>query len=228
MYAAALADLFAFGQGEDASTGEVPPRPHGWPRSGTDATSATAARDSRVDPDAGIVPAVRAGDETAFRQLFDRYVDRLIAFAVVLIHDRAAAQDIVADVFFALWRGRTTWTPERVSTYLFGAVRNRCYNHRNSVAARRETTLDDTPVPTLQSTAATADAAIDAAALTVRIEAVLTTLPPQRRAAALLRWREEMAFSEIAQALGISENAARLHVSRALKAVRYLLPNVNG
>src|SRR5688500_18872126 len=95
-----------------------------------------------ANSEAALISRIRAGNEAAFRELFDAYIDRLVDFANSLIDDRPAAQDIVADVFLALWRTRANWRPERIATYMFGAVRNRCYNHHSSKIARREVALE--------------------------------------------------------------------------------------
>lgn len=177
-------------------------------------------------PDATLAERVREGDHDAFRLLFDRYADRLMDFAIGFVHSRDAAQDVVADVFFALWRGHAEWLPDRVSTYLFAAVRHRCHTYRTRAHVRHEIDLsdlgDDDASAVVDATPLVIDR-LDEGALYARVEKVLDTLPPQRKAAAMLRWREGMGFDEIAHALQISENAARLQVSRALKVVRAAL-----
>lgn len=177
-------------------------------------------------PDAELAEQVRAGDHRAFRLLFERYADRLVDFAIGFVQTRETAQDVVADVFFAVWQGHVGWIPERVSTYLFAAVRNRCHNYRTRAHVRHEIELsefigDESSVEI--DPAPSASDLLDEAELYARVVQVLETLPPQRKAAAILRWREGLGFDEIAHTLRVSENAARLHVSRALKAVRAAL-----
>ena len=197
-----------------------------------DASNRMSARSDNTQvniPDAALAEQVRAGDHAAFRLLFDRYADRLIDFAVGFVHVRESAKDVVADVFFSVWLGHTAWIPERVSTYLFAAVRNRCHNYRTRAHMRHEIDLseltqDESSIEI--DPAPSASDLLDESELYARVQRVLDTLPPQRRAAAILRWREGMGFDEIARTLQISENAARLQISRALKAVRAALgPN---
>jgi RNA polymerase sigma-70 factor (ECF subfamily) len=179
--------------------------------------------DAQGVPDAVLAKYVRTGDHDAFKVLFDRYAARLVDFAIGLLHDRETAQDVVADVYFAIWRRRSEWIPDRVSTYLFAAVRNRCHTYRTSAHARHEVELSEMADDELSGNADPAPSVselMDEAELYARVQQVLETLPPQRKTAAILRWREGMSFSEIAHIMDISENAARLQVSRALKVVR--------
>ena len=45
-------------------------------------------------------------------------------------------------------------------------------------------------------------------------------LPPQQRAAVVLRYYEDLEYAEIAAILGVAEPTARSHVHRALAALR--------
>ena len=49
---------------------------------------------------------------------------------------------------------------------------------------------------------------------------VCAALPPQQRAAVVLRFYEDLDYSEIAQVLGVAEATARSHVHRGLTALR--------
>ena len=63
----------------------------------------------------------------------------------------------------------------------------------------------------------------DPAQLVVEADAVwrmCTALPPQQRAAVVLRFYEDLEYAEIAAILDIAEPTARSHVHRALAALR--------
>jgi RNA polymerase sigma factor (sigma-70 family) len=49
---------------------------------------------------------------------------------------------------------------------------------------------------------------------------VCGTLPPQQRAAVVLRYYEDLEYAEIAAILGVTQATARSHVHRALTAMR--------
>jgi RNA polymerase sigma-70 factor (ECF subfamily) len=65
-----------------------------------------------------------------------------------------------------------------------------------------------------------ADARLDAAALRAELETALEDLAPAVRVAVVLRVVEQLDYDELAARLGCSSQAARLRVSRGLRALR--------
>ena len=75
-----------------------------------------------------------------YQQIFNENFHRLIFHALRFVDDRAEAEDIVADVFFELWRNRDTVNLETgIVTYLYRAVSSRAHNvlRRKNVAEVR-------------------------------------------------------------------------------------------
>ncbi|MGH7718767.1 MAG: sigma factor, partial [Gemmatimonadaceae bacterium] len=74
--------------------------------------------------------SIRQDDTRAFESLFRAHHGRLCAFAYRYVLDRDAAEDVVEDVFLALWSQRERWEKaENAEAYLYAAVRNRAFNH---------------------------------------------------------------------------------------------------
>lgn len=177
--------------------------------------------------DVGLSVAVSGPDETrdraAFEQIFRATLDPLIDFAVTLGLSRAEAQDVVSDVFLNIWRNRAQWRPVHIRAYLFGAVRRRACNER-TIAKRDVDILS--AMEDASYSAVFIDSSLSPAETTEnkdlfsRIDTVMATLPPMRRAVVTLRLREQLSYAEIAQVFGISENSAQAHVSRAIKAIK--------
>jgi RNA polymerase sigma factor (sigma-70 family) len=71
-----------------------------------------------------------------------------------------------------------------------------------------------------QDDAAAADARVDAQARRAELEAALAALSPAVREAVVLRAVEQLDHREIASRTGCSPQAARLRVSRGLRALR--------
>lgn len=72
-----------------------------------------------------------------FSRIFTRYREPFTGIAASYIHDRAAAEDIVADCFARFWDKREeirlSGSPE---AYLLTSVKNRCLNYLRDKAAR--------------------------------------------------------------------------------------------
>src|ERR1700754_1437176 len=73
---------------------------------------------------------IAAGNQEAFRQLFNSYNIRLEEFASALVRNKEAANDVVNEVFVKLWKGRER-VPEiqNLKVYLYTATKNAALNY---------------------------------------------------------------------------------------------------
>jgi RNA polymerase sigma-70 factor, ECF subfamily len=85
--------------------------------------------------DSDLVARIAAGDEAAFRGLFRRYAPNANALAVRVVRQPFLAEEIVQEVFLAVWRDPENFDAERgsVKSWLMGMV-----HHRAVDAVRRE------------------------------------------------------------------------------------------
>ena len=69
----------------------------------------------------------QSGDERALSELYDRYAGLIYGAGVRYLGDRSVAEDLVQDVFTAVWRGAAGFDPERASfaTWIYSITRNR-------------------------------------------------------------------------------------------------------
>jgi RNA polymerase sigma-70 factor (ECF subfamily) len=69
---------------------------------------------------------IAAGDETAFRVLFDLYRERLFSFAWQLCHSAVEAEEVVQDIFLKLWQQRAMLAAVSFPRkYIYTMTRNR-------------------------------------------------------------------------------------------------------
>ena len=72
----------------------------------------------------------KTGDESALKDVFDRYGGSLSFFAKSIIDNKEEAEDIVAESFIKLWRQRETFVEQsNIKAYLYVITRNACLNH---------------------------------------------------------------------------------------------------
>jgi RNA polymerase sigma factor (sigma-70 family) len=85
--------------------------------------------------DQELVARLRASDEEAFRALFDRYASTAKALALRIVRQTHLAEEIVQEVFLAVWRSPDGYDGARgsVRAWLMGMV-----HHRAVDAVRRE------------------------------------------------------------------------------------------
>lgn len=166
-------------------------------------------------------PRIRAGDQDAFARLFRAWYPRLAAYAVTLTGNRDAAEDVVQEVFIAVW-GRRTEFPEAgaIPTYLHRAVRNRALNHLRQQGTRGRWLAAQDPDPALPPVA---ESALIGEETARRIQAALAALAPRTREVFLLSRDQQLTYPAIAETLGISVKTVETLMSRALRALREAL-----
>lgn len=171
---------------------------------------------------------IRAGDSQAFDALYLAYAQPLFDRAFGILGARHDAEELVQDIFVAIWQRRAEWAVDgSVAGYLFRAVRNRAINHlrhRRVVRELEEELLRDTQhAGAVSSPPVPIDQEVAAADLETLIQCAIDELPERRRLALTFRLVHQMTFAEVGEAMGISEKAAFILVSRARDALQPLL-----
>lgn len=174
-----------------------------------------------------LLARIRSGDAEAFSALFDEYYTSLCGFVLSYVRDAAVAEDLVQDLFCALWNQRAEWDPPGgIRGYLLVAARNRAISHlrRREVAQRgarrwtdRSDAEDNVPGPRGSTTP---DRDAELAELAEACRRAIHRLPERQRLVVTLRWQHHLSHAEIARAMGISVKGVEVQLTRALKTLR--------
>ena len=154
---------------------------------------------------------------------FDSWVEARVAallrFAYLVTGSQQAAEDAVQS---ALVSACEKWSRVSRRSDPDAYVRRMVVNAH--ISSWRRSGRRESPVAEVRDVAST-----DPARAVVEHDAVwrmCATLPPQQRAAVVLRFYEDLEYGEIAAVLGVAEATARSHVHRALAALRRELEGV--
>jgi len=179
----------------------------------------TGTRSRAATEPVGLVQACRQGDREAFRALYEVYKDDVYSIAWHFTGDEEAARDVTQDVFLKLFsaiggfRGESSFR-----TWLFRLVANACRD-----AQRRTWRLVAAEV-VLESAQDRGSPDVDAREREIsrRVRSAVVSLAPKVRLAILLRYVEDLSYSEIATALGCSPGtvASRLNRGHRMLAKR--------
>jgi RNA polymerase sigma-70 factor (ECF subfamily) len=185
--------------------------------------------------DEELVARSREGDTDAFRVLFERKHRRVYLIAYQILGGQCSAEDVVQEVFLRFWRrcgdfdGRLPLDPwlRRIAT-------NCAIDHwrarRAERARQRETAPGNDPDDLIDAGSAAATASLGESfdpegrlgwrQLQRIWDELAAGLPPQQRAAFVLRHIEGAATPEVAEALGCSVSTVRSHLFEARTALR--------
>jgi len=99
-----------------------------------------AARPVHALSDLEIVEAIRAGDEAAFTELYDRYFDRVYHFAYARLRHHADAEEVAQETFVAVFRSIEAFVGRSaLLSWIYGIAKNTVNNHlrRNRAQEQR-------------------------------------------------------------------------------------------
>lgn len=178
------------------------------------------APDTGRAAEAAALERARAGDTRAFRQLVERHQDRAYTLALRIVGLAEEAEEVAQDAFVRAWRSLPGFRGEAsFSTWLYRIVANRAFDR--AAALRRRAGLEAGPGSVAEHPidGAGADHAEDAAH-SLRLEAMIRSLPPAQRAAITLYYYEDRSVAEVARTLGVPVGTVKTHLGRARRALR--------
>ncbi len=184
---------------------------------------------SDQDPDVHLMLALKAGDDSAFRKLFEKHAAAVVRYAMQLVGSRARAEEIAQDVFLQIYRRRSSYEPSaRFLTYLYRITSNACISEMRRAEHKQHTySLDGDPAADDGQERLLPDAnllsgeeALGRRELLYRLDEALARLPPQQRAALLLARMEGQSYEEVAHALSCSVSAVKSLIHRGTITLR--------
>jgi RNA polymerase sigma-70 factor (ECF subfamily) len=160
----------------------------------------------------GLVERARAGDQAAFAQLFERYHAPILNYLHRMVGDRALAEDLTQDTFIKAYNALARTKPDLAfKAWLYRIATNTAISH-----LRRGKIIKWLPFVTERETP---DEHIEKSVTRkMDINEALAKLPQHYSTALLLRHYQGLSLAETAQALDVTENAAKLRLFRARKA----------
>jgi RNA polymerase sigma-70 factor (family 1) len=165
--------------------------------------------------DAALLRALSLDDEAAFAVIYGRYWDALHAHAGRKLGCPHEAEEIVQDLFVALWHKRHSADIQQLKPYLFTALK---YRIIDCIRARmvRQAHAATPPATTDHGTEET----VAAADLHAALHASVRSLPTHAQEVFRLSRLEHRTVPEIAAQLQVSPKTVEYHLARSLKLLR--------
>jgi RNA polymerase sigma factor (sigma-70 family) len=175
--------------------------------------------DTRVQ-DAALLARIRERDERAMEELYQRFSGPLYSLAYQVTGADRFAQDVVQEVFIAVWKDAGRFDPNRgaLAPWLFSLARHKAIDLVRREANVRKRTAD-------------VDLAFEEAPDDVhqeawlrhrseRVRAAITELPDAQREALELAFFAGLTHVEVAEQLGIPLGTAKTRIRTALLKLR--------
>lgn len=191
-------------------------------------TRGTAEEGRGAVEEKNILIRARRGDLPAFEELVRRYERRVYAIALRSSGSPEDAADIVQEVFLRAWRSIESFRGDSgFSTWLFRITVNQCIDHarrqRSQPVTQPLTIGEDEDERPLPDPAPTPEERLDTRELGRALADALAQISEEHRRIVLLRDVSGLSYTEIAEALEISEGTVKSRLSRARLALREIL-----
>lgn len=163
-----------------------------------------------------LVREVQEGSVSAFETLVIRYQAKLHSFVTYLVHDPAAAHDVVQEAFISLYKTiERIDTGKKFSSYLFSITRNLSISYLRK--AKFHVPLDQ--ALHIASSESPENDLIETDEI-LRIEAALDAIDQKYRKVITLYYYDNLSYEEIGKLLGTPVNTVRTHLRRAKDALK--------
>ncbi len=173
--------------------------------------------------DGELMLKVRSGDEDAFRGLFARYSPNAKALAMRVVKRSHLAEEIVQEVFLALWKDPQSYDANRgsVKTWLMGMVHHRAVDlvrreesqrRRAQEAGRKVVEIEDDPAEQIVI-------ALGAPEERRAVREALATIPEEQRDVLEMMYFDGLSQSQVADKTGLPLGTVK---SRTLLGMRRL------
>lgn len=156
------------------------------------------------------------GNDFAFRELFNRYWEKLYVTAHKVLGDEDVCEDIVQDIFLNLWERASGMEIKNIRAYLYQAVKYQVANHIKKIRFidKRAEIIGGHLMGN------NVEEYISSNETQTLIDQTISSLPNRCREVFYLSRFENLSNKEIAFKLGISVLTVETHMKKSLKYLR--------
>jgi RNA polymerase sigma-70 factor (ECF subfamily) len=184
------------------------------------------AAKSRVDyqntPEGALVQRAQAGDETAFREIMERYQSKVFSIIHGIVRQRNDVEDIAQQVFAKVYVSLKNFDfRSSLITWIYKITVNECFDYLRKRKVRKlvyESDLSEDEVRRVENTEPATDRQPGADTTLARRDFVLKLLDrvsEEERTLLMLKEVEGFSVEELAEKTGMNENTIKVKLFRA-------------
>lgn len=182
-----------------------------------------------VNPgDEELVALARDGDHKAFEELVERHKQKAYRIAFGFARDREEAKDLSQDAFLKAFVNLKNFDGRSgFYTWFYRILVNLCldYKRRQSRRTNEEFSeaVENQIDPSHPVSIVAPDKHVIASQLSRKVGVALEALPPKQRTAFILKNHQGLSIKEIAEVMETAEGTVKVHLHRAVTALRQTL-----
>jgi RNA polymerase sigma-70 factor (ECF subfamily) len=187
-------------------------------------------RSSSVTPgDEELVASARQGNRRAFEELIERHEKKAYHIAFDFTRDREAAKDLSQDAFLKAFINLKNFDGRSgFYTWFYRILVNVCLDHKRRQKRAPADEFDETVVSQMEPThepvrPRSPEQHVLVGQISKKVDAALAALPPKQRAAFILKNHQGLSIREIAAMMETAEGTVKVHLHRAVTALRQTL-----
>ncbi|WP_343532792.1 RNA polymerase sigma-70 factor [Pedobacter sp.] len=169
--------------------------------------------------DEELITRLRGEDQTAFTEIYRRFWDKVFTVAFHRLQNQAEAEEVVQDVFFSLWKRRSSLEIQySLNTYLSTAAKYQIITRQRKLYLKEKV---------VNVTDLSNEAGVDSTQLWFserelrqQLDHHIEQLPEKCRLVFKMSREQYKSYAQIAEELGVSEKTVEAHITRALKVLR--------
>jgi len=179
--------------------------------------------------DADLIKSSLAKDQTAFKYLVERYIDRIYSFSKSFDLSDDEAEDIAQETFFKAWKKLHLYNNEhKFQTWIFTIAKNSVFDYLRKKKSLPFSYFDNNEdqINSLEQITDNDDDAIEVFQNNVNIAKVkesLVKLNTIERTIITLHYEEELTFEEIGTILGKPMNTVKSLHRRSISKLKSLI-----
>ena len=173
-----------------------------------------------AESDGDLLARVRAGDQLALQTLYGRHHVKIYRFALRLLRDETAAEDVVSEVFIDVWRNAAQFEGRsEASTWLLAMARNKAFS---ALRRRKDKPLDEEAAAEIVDDSDDPEVVMQKKSKGERLRDCLSRLSPEHREVIDLVYYHDKSIEEAARIVGVPEGTVKTRMFHARKRLAEL------
>jgi len=170
----------------------------------------------------------RSGDQTAFSEIYEEFIDSLFAYGSKMTRDRELVKDCVQDIFVELQRLQPDLHhPEYIEFYLYKSLRNAIFHKTKENKRTSSLAIEDMVSFDLHFNIEQESFDLESDSFRVeKLKQILQSLDPQKRELLFLKFSTGLNYVEIGYLLGLNPDTVKKQVYRTLDNLRGKYGNI--